>query len=132
MACPNLRGDPAFNQVLVNLVGRSDCDLRTRLFWFVCVPVRASLYGAAWYFRDAMWLPWAVWVTSLVSAANLWGSLETPGQQWWSKRWQLLMSTTLFLTSAWKIMKPEQVPSYVIPALLFSSLLGGILQRLLR
>ena len=121
-----MNGDPSFNKVVTLLAGKADCDTRTRLYVAVCVLVRAGLYSLVWLCRDRPWVPWVVGAFSIVTILNLGGSVCAAGAQWWSKRFQLGIAVALLSVC----LLGDKVPSAVIPALLATSLVGGIAQRI--
>ena len=113
MDCPN--SDPEFNKI----IGEKTPEERSNLF-VVCVLVRTLLYSGVYHYIENPLTPIFVGIGSLISVYQL--SKPTENRQWWSKKFQLIMS--LFVLLACIV-----APVYV-PLLLFSSLFGGVLQRL--
>jgi hypothetical protein len=71
-------------------------------------------------------MPYIVGILALGTIMNLQDSISNPGKQWWSKRFDLLISVLLLLSCVGVIM--GKIPSIVMPVLLYLSLFGGILQ----
>ena len=123
--CPN--GDPNFNLVLQKLVGNSKPETRKAVFYGVCIPVRLILYGLVLYFHNYPAIPYIVGLLAAVAIMNLLPSFWTTGQQqWWSKRFQAIMSILIALTCLLVIL--NKVGSIYIPVFLFISLGSGVLQ----
>lgn len=118
MSCPN--GDPDFNKVLERIVGDSSPSTRKSIYYFVCIWVRLVLYGAVWVLRDKWWIRPAVGLPSALAVWNLSGNLE--GNQWWSKKFQFVMAVLITLACLVK------TDTRLVPALLFTSLAGGLFQ----
>jgi hypothetical protein len=125
--CPN--GDPGFNRILEAIFGSSDPALRKQVFYTVCIFFRFSLYSLVWLLRDHIWMQVAVGLFSLFAVINLTTSISVPGHQWWSKRFQLIMS--VLIAAACGATLAGYVDSITIPVLLFTSLAGGVAQSLL-
>lgn len=117
--CPN--SDPNFNRI----IGHRTPDERSMLFIW-CVLVRASLYYGVYVYRDESWMPWVVTAAAIASMYQL--TRPSPNTQWWSKKFQLVMAT-LVLISALAV-KFAGLDSRSMAVLLFTSLLGGIMQRI--
>lgn len=116
--CPN--SDPGFNKI----IGQRTPDERSILY-IVCVLVRASLYYGVYVYRDEPWMAPLVGAGALASVYQL--TRPSPNTQWWSKKFQLVMAI-LVLASALAV-KFAGLDSRSMSALLFTSLLGGIIQR---
>jgi len=127
--CPN--GDPNFNRVLQVMLGDVTPTKRQMLFYGVCIPVRLTLYLTVLLFHNYRFIPILVGLASLIAILNLGSSLwsNSPQPQWWSKRFQAIMSILIFLAciAVWY----KKIESYYIPMLLFISLSGGFLQSLI-
>ena len=126
--CSN--GDPGFNLVLDRLFGSHQPAIRKQVFYSICIPVRLSLYFAVFLFRDHWIVPYIVGLASLLAIFNLISSFWTMGNQnqWWSKRFQAVMSMAILVACIAVVYK--KINSTWIPVLLFTSLLGGIIQSL--
>lgn len=117
--CPN--SDPSFNKI----IGDRTPDERSRLF-IVCVLVRTLLYTGVYKYRKELWMPYLVGILATVSIFQL--SRASPNRQWWSKKFQLVMSILVLIAAI--AVKLFAVDPRSMPAMLFISLLGGILQRI--
>lgn len=124
--CPN--SDPDFDKILVSLVGDSKPETRRKIFYSVCIIVRLLLYSAVYYYRDLPFMPIVVGLISLATAIRLLPSIIEPGNQWWSKRWQLFISSILVLVCAGIYLK--WLDSRFMGLVLFVSLLVGIIESL--
>jgi hypothetical protein len=117
--CPN--SDPGFNKI----IGDRTPTERSWLF-ILCVLVRATLYSGVYKYRENPWMPWVVGLLASLSIYQL--TRPSPDRQWWSKKFQLIMAI-LVLLSALSVKFSGTDPTSM-PALLFISLLGGVLQRI--
>ncbi len=118
---PKGNSDPEFDKI----IGKRTPQERSMLY-VVCVLVRFTLYSLVYVFRDKYWMPGLVGSLSLFSVYQL--TKPTKNTQWWSKKFQLIMAL-LVLLSAFAVQFMGADPKSM-PALLFISLAGGILQRL--
>jgi uncharacterized membrane protein YhhN len=118
--CPN--SDPGFNKI----IGERTPEERSKLF-IVCVLVRTLLYSGVYVYRDKEWMPWVVGILALFSIFQLYTSDSPEGRQWWSKKFQLLMAILVLIAAL--LVKFKGLDSRSMAGLLFTSLLGGILQR---
>ncbi len=119
MKCPN--SDPGFNKI----IGDRTPEERSKLF-VICIIVRTLLYSGVYLYRNNPWVPILVGGMSVFSIFHL-KSSSPEGRQWWSKKFQLLMST-LVLFAAF-LVHIKKLDSRSMSVLLFISLLGGIFQR---
>jgi hypothetical protein len=122
-------GDPQFNQILEAMLGSSSPELRRNLFYGVCIPVRFTLYAAVFLFRDVPYLSVFIGLIALITAIRLSGSVVDPGTQWWSKRWQFIISIVLFAVCV--AVYFNKLDSRGMAVVLFISLFGGILESLM-
>ena len=116
--CPN--SDPGFNKI----IGERTPEERSNLF-ILCVITRALLYSGVYVYRDRPWMPYVVGTLALASVYQL--TRPTENRQWWSKKFQLIMATLVFISAA--LVKFYGLDSRSMAALLFISLAGGIFQR---
>jgi hypothetical protein len=129
MSCPN--SDPNFDKILSRFTDTSSPtypEYRMRLYYGVCILVRLALYSLVYVYREERWMQITVLALSLFAVGNLHQAVWTPGRQWWSKRFQLLMSTLVVVACA-LVLSNKLDPIYV-PVLLFTSLFGGITQSM--
>ena len=125
--CPN--SDPDFDKVMskfFDITAKDYPSKRKMVYYGICIWVRLALYTFIYYKRDYKYTPYIVGVLALGTIMNLQGSISNPGKQWWSKRFDLLISVLLLLSCVGVIM--GKIPSIVMPLLLYLSLFGGILQ----
>ena len=118
-ACPN--SDPEFNKI----IGSDRTPQERSNLFIACVFTRAFLYSGVYVYRDKSWMPWLVGVLSLLSVYQL--TKPTQNRQWWSKKFQLVMAILVLISAI--AVKFFGMDSKSMPALLFISLLGGVLQR---
>ena len=125
--CPN--SDPRFDKVMSNFFDTTSKDYpskRKMVYYGICIWVRLALYTLVYYYKDYKYMPHLVGVLALGSILNLQSSIKNPGNQWWSKRFDLLISVLLLLSCVGVII--GKIPSVVMPVLLYLSLFGGIIQ----
>lgn len=129
MVCPN--DDPYFTRTMYRIgllrrgmSAREIVSIRRQVFYCICIVVRAVLIVTVYHWRNARLVQALVLLGALTGVMNLWN--RNGGTQWWSKKFQLLMSVTI---SALVILTYFRVVnSWTIPAAMLVSLLGGILQ----
>lgn len=129
MVCPN--DDPYFTRTMYRIgllrrgmSAREIVSRRRQVFYCICIVVRAVLIVTVYHWRNARLVQALVLLGALTGVMNLWN--RNGGTQWWSKKFQLLMSVTI---SALVILTYFRVVnSWTIPAAMLVSLLGGILQ----
>lgn len=102
--------------------------LRTQLYYLVCIVFRLALYNLVWVLRKEWYTPIIVGVFAFMAIIHLSRTAFQPNQyQWWSKKFQFVMSIFVFFCCIATYLK--KVPTILLPLLLYSSLLGGLLQR---
>ena len=129
MVCPN--DDPYFTRTMYRIgllrrgmSAREIVSRRYQVFYCICIVVRAVLIVTVYHWRNARLVQALVLLGALTGVMNLWS--RNGGTQWWSKKFQLLMSVTI---SALVILTYfGVVNSWTIPAAMMVSLSGGILQ----
>ena len=119
-------GDPDFNKVL-DKINMNTPKQRKMLFYFVCIWVRFALYSLVFYFKDNIYMPYILLLISLFSIVNLSKTLNQT-QQWWSKKFQFIISVLLFISCLLVIF--YKINPVVMPLILYISLIGGITQSL--
>ena len=129
MVCPN--DDPYFTRILYRMKllkrGMSAQELVERrriIFYCVCIVVRAAIIVTVYQWRNILVVQSLVLIGALYGIKNL--SDRSDGTQWWSKKFQLLMSIVISVVVVlvfFRVVKP-----WMIPAAMAVSLFGGILQ----
>ena len=129
MVCPN--DDPYFTRMLYRMGvlkrGMSAHELvekRRLVYYSICIVVRAALIVTVYHWRNARFVQLLVLLGALVGVMNL--SRRVDGTQWWSKRFQLMMSIILVVVIV--LVYFGRLKPWVIPAAMLVSLLGGVLQ----
>jgi len=132
MVCPN--DDPYFTRTMYRIgllqkgmSAREIVNRRRTIFYCICIFVRAALIVTVYHWRNAILMQALVLLGALVGVMNLWS--RNDGTQWWSKKFQLLMSViiaVLVILTYFGVVK-----SWTIPAAMLVSLSGGILQSLI-
>ena len=129
MVCPN--DDPYFTRMMYRMGllkrGMSAHELvekRRLVYYSICIVVRAALIVTVYHWRNARFVQLLVLLGALVGVMNL--SRRVDGTQWWSKRFQLMMSIILVVVIV--LVYFGRLKQWVIPAAMLVSLLGGVLQ----
>ena len=129
MVCPN--DDPYFTRMLYRMGvlkrGMSAHELvekRRLVYYSICIVVRAALIVTVYHWRNARFVQLLVLLGALAGVMNL--SRRVDGTQWWSKRFQLMMSIILVVVIV--LVYFGRLKPWVIPAAMLVSLLGGVLQ----
>jgi uncharacterized membrane protein HdeD (DUF308 family) len=133
--CPNnnkIFDDFLFNSGLIdkNLDDISKAYQRRRVYYTICVLLRLALVGLILQLKDKAWLPYVIGVFALYSWINLL-FFRKEDNQWWSNKFQAIISILLFLSSILIIFKTNLVPTYILSLLMFVSVGGGVFQSLL-
>ena len=129
MVCPN--DDPYFTRMMYRMGllkrGMSAHELvekRRLVYYSICIVVRAALIVTVYHWRNARFVQLLVLLGALVGVMNL--SRRVDGTQWWSKRFQLMMSIILVVVIV--LVYFGRLKPWVIPAAMLVSLLSGVLQ----
>ena len=129
MGCPN--DDPYFIRTMyrIGLLRRGmtaeDIVNRRRVIYYcVCVVIRLTIIAVVYKLRDNVIVQGLVMAGALMGVVNLGGRYE--GNQWWSKKFQLLMSCIIVILVILTYLK--YVKSWTIPLAMAVSLAGGLLQ----
>ena len=129
VVCPN--DDPYFTRMMYRMGllkrGMSACDLverRRLVFYSICIVVRAALIVTVYHWRNVRFVQLMVLLGALVGVMNL--STRIGGTQWWSKRFQLMMSIIIAVVVV--LVYFGRLESWVIPAAMLTSLMGGVIQ----
>jgi len=127
-------GDPNFDRILLsaNLISSNNKEEDKKfLFYYVCIFVRLALYSLALIYHDSKLLPYIVLFLALFSTINLsWSLYQGFDNQWWSKKFQLGISILLVISSIMLILNIIS-NTYIIPIILYFSLIIGIIESLL-
>ena len=129
VVCPN--DDPDFTRMMYRMGllyrGMSARDLverRRLVFYSICIVVRAALSVTVYHWRNVRFVQILVLVGALMGVMNL--STRIGGTQWWSKRFQLMMSIIIAVVVV--LVYFGRLKSWVIPAAMLVSLMGGVIQ----
>ena len=129
MVCPN--DDPYFTRTMYRMgllrrgmSARELVEIRRRIYYSICIVVRSVLIVTVYYWRNATFVQALVLLGALMGVLNL--GNRSGGTQWWSKKFQLLMSIIIVILVI--LVYFGRLKSWVIPAAMLVSLLGGILQ----
>jgi hypothetical protein len=129
MECPN--DDPYFTRTMYRIGllrrGMTAVEIANRrrvIYYCVCVVIRLTLIAVVYKLRDSIIVQGLVMVGALIGVVNLGGRYE--GNQWWSKKFQLLMSCIIVIMVILTYLK--YVKSWTIPFAMAVSLVGGVLQ----
>jgi phosphatidylserine synthase len=99
-------------------------DIRKVTYYYVCVVIRLVIIAIVYTLRNSRIVQGLVMVGALVGIVNLGRRYE--GNQWWSKKFQLLMSCIIVILVILTFFK--YVESWTIPMAMAVSLGGGVLQ----
>ena len=127
--CPN--SDPNFDKVMSRFFDITASDYpekRKMVYYTICIWVRLALYTYIYKHKDEKYIPYLVGILALGAIVNLQGSITNPGNQRWSKRFDLLISVLLLISCIGVV--NGKIDSVYIPGLLYISLIGGIIQSL--
>jgi hypothetical protein len=129
MECPN--DDPYFTRTMYRIgllkkgmTAEEIANRRRLIFYCVCVVVRLILIMVVYKLRNSVVVQVLVMLGALIGVVNLGGRYE--GNQWWSKKFQLLMSCIIVILVVLTYLK--DVESWTIPLAMAFSLMGGVLQ----
>jgi hypothetical protein len=127
--CPN--DDPYFTRTMYRIgllrKGMSAdkiVDIRKMTYYCICVIIRFTIIAVVYKLRDSIIVKGLVMVGALIGVVNLGGRYG--GNQWWSKKFQLLMSCIIVILVILTYLK--YVKSWTIPLAMVVSLVGGLLQ----
>ena len=128
--CPN--NNIIFDNFFSHLIDKNldEAYQRRRIYYTICVLLRFALAGLVLQLKDTIWLHYVISIISLYSAINL-IFFRQEDNQWWSNKYQAVISLLLFISSLLIILKVNFVPTYILSLLLFVSVLGGLFQSLL-
>ena len=129
MGCPN--DDPYFTRTMYRigllrrgLTAEDIVNRRRVIYYCLCVVIRLTIISVVYKLRDNVIVQGLVMAGALMGVVNLGGRYE--GNQWWSKKFQLLMSCIIVILVILTYLK--YVKSWTIPLAMAVSLAGGLLQ----
>lgn len=137
--CPN--DDPNFTKILAKLFYNDDVSkitpqIRQDIFSCICVPLRIFLFFMIYLLRNQYWIYYITAIFSFMAIILLLQqkmNKNNQEKQWWSKSFQLIMAILVFFFSLNMIINFKNLNNsyrYIVPLLLFISLLGGVFQSL--
>ena len=125
MNCPN--DDQNFTLLLNKLFKKQVTpEDRKKLFYLVCIPLRLLLIILLFIYSSNQYVQYLFVFLSLFACYNLYTSTVTT--QWWSKKYQLLMSVLMVVCGSLVIY--GKLPPKILAVLFCISWLGGLLQSL--
>jgi uncharacterized membrane protein (UPF0136 family) len=130
MSCPN--NDPRFDSFLFGsgLIDPNAPDIayqRRRVYYTICVLFRLFLAGLVYQLKDHDYIPFVIGLASVVAIFNLYPRLNNT-RQWWSIKFQFLISVVLLVSSV--LVYYKKIKSDIIPFTLYASVTGGVILSL--
>jgi len=128
LTCPN--DDINFSKTLSKILNSDPTpEDRKKIYYLVCIVFRLSLLLFLYYNCTKPIVQYFSLIFTLVSIIKLSSEIKKgPNTQWWSKKFDLVMSSIMFLVSILVIFNKTN-PIY-LPIIFGISLLGGFLQSL--
>jgi hypothetical protein len=127
--CPN--DDPSFTTMLYKMgMLRHDMSpkevvaMRMRIYYCVCIIVRAALIVAVYHWRNSIVIRILVFAGAMLGVINL--GRRMVGNQWWSKKFQFIMSIIIAVTVI--LTQLKKIGSWSMSAAMLVSLAGGVAQ----
>ena len=127
--CPN--DDPSFTTMLYKMgMLRHDMSpkevvaMRMRIYYCVCIIVRAALIVAVYHWRNSIVIRILVFAGAMLGVINL--GRRMVGNQWWSKKFQFIMS--VIIVGLVILTHYNMVDSRSMAVAMLVSLLGGVAQ----
>ena len=129
MVCPN--DDPSFTKMLYkmgmlqkNMSPKEVVAMRMRIYYCICIIIRAALIVAVYHWRNSNVIRVLVFVGAMLGVVNLGSRMNDT--QWWSKKFQFIMSIIIIFTVIFTHLKKIDSRSMSVAMLL--SLIGGVAQ----
>ena len=127
--CPN--DDPSFTRILYKM-GMLSHDMspnevvamRMRIYYCICIIIRAALIVAVYHWRNYSITRVLVFMGAMLGVINLGGRMI--GNQWWSKKFQFIMSIIIAVTVI--LTQLKKIGSWSMSAAMLVSLAGGVAQ----
>lgn len=127
--CPN--DDPSFTKMLYKMgmlkkymSPKEVVAMRMRIYYCICIIVRAALIVAVYHWRNSIITRVLVFVGAMIGVVNLGSRMN--GTQWWSKKFQFIMSVIIGLMAILTHFKV--IDSRAMSAAMTVSLIGGVSQ----
>ena len=127
--CPN--DDPSFTKMLYKMgmlkkymSPKEVVAMRMRIYYCICIIVRAALIVAVYHWRNASVTRVLVFVGAMIGVINL--GTRMNGNQWWSKKFQFIMS--VIIVGLVILTQLKMVDSRSMAVAMLVSLLGGVAQ----
>ena len=128
--CPN--DDPVFTKLFYkigmlqkNMSPTEVVSMRMQVYYCVCIIIRAAIVVAIYHWRNSIVMRVLVFIGAMIGVINL-GSRMNSGTQWWSKKFQFVMSIIIVLTVIFTHFK--MLDSRAMSIAMLVSLLGGVAQ----
>ena len=128
--CPN--SDPDFDKIMskwFDITSNDYPSTRKKVYYGVCIWVRLILFSLVFYYREYKYMPYILGVFSIFSIIHYKDNIKTAGRQWWSKRFDLTIAILLLISSVLVIR--GKIDPVFMPVILYTSLLGGVIQSFL-
>ena len=127
--CPN--DDPSFTQTMYaigflkkGMSAKAIIQMRAQVYYCICIIVRAALIVAVYHWRNASVTRVLVFVGAMIGVINL--GTRMNGNQWWSKKFQFIMS--VIIVGLVILTQLKMVDSRSMAVAMLVSLLGGVAQ----
>lgn len=127
--CPN--SDPDFDKVMGRWFDINSKDYpsnRKNVYYGICIWVRLILFSLVFYYREYKYMPYILGGFSILSIMHYKDNIKNPGRQWWSKRFDLSIAILLLISCVLVVVR--KINPVFMPIILYTSLLGGIMQSL--
>ena len=129
MVCPN--DDPYFTRTMYRIgllkrgmSAREIVSIRRQVYYCICIVVRVVLIVTVYHWRNARLVQALVLLAALAGVMNL-GS-RNGGTQWWSKKFQFIMS--VIIVGLVILTHFKMVDSRLMSLAMLVSLVGGVTQ----
>ena len=99
-------------------------QMRAQVYYCICIIVRAALIIAVYHWRNSLITRVLVFVGAMIGVVNL--GTRMNGNQWWSKKFQFIMSC--LIVGLVILTQLKMVDSRSMSAAMLVSLLGGVAQ----
>ena len=127
--CPN--DDPSFTRTMYTIgllkkgmSAKEILQMRAQVYYCICIIVRAALIVAVYHWRNSLITRVLVFVGAMIGVVNLGSRMN--GTQWWSKKFQFIMSC--LIVGLVILTQLKMVDSRSMSVAMLVSLLGGLAQ----